>query len=116
MSEGCPLPLRQSNEADVADTLLLDLREEFVIQLFRWSEMEAMRRLLGNIHLSFHPFVQVVFAEHVLVEAAGLGSELHEAWRVPLQSLHCAGGNQTALPGNLGSGTRQALGQLASCL
>lgn len=75
--------------------------------------MEAVRCLLGNIHLSFHPFTQVVFDEHVLVVSVGLGSELCETWSVPSQSLQCAGGNQTALPGNLGSSTRQALGQPA---
>lgn len=35
--------------------------------------MEAMRPLLGNVHPFFHPFIQVVSTEDVLVLAAGQG-------------------------------------------
>lgn len=63
--------MRQSIQASVADSLVLDLQEELPAR--QTPAVEAMRRLLGNIHPFFHPFIQVVFAEHVLVLAAGRG-------------------------------------------
>lgn len=46
--------------------------------------MEAMRPLLGNVHPFFHPFIQVMSTEDVLVLAAGQGPGvcLHRAFSV----------------------------------